>query len=526
MDKAINETVAAAVADAGRYPFLFIGSGISRRYAQTPGWEGLLQAICDEVLGDAFAYASFKSQATVAHRNGEVPAVMPQVATLMERPVNSALFEKDAHSEFRARHKTELLGGASPMKLYIADFLQSFDISECEELAALRDAGREKVSGVITTNFDELCEAAFPGFAPYVGEADLLFSEQSYAQELYKIHGSVSDPASMVLTTADYAEFDSRRKYLAAKLLTIFIEYPVVFLGYSIQDKNIQAILEDISRCLPDDKLERLQRRLVFVEHGGPTQVSVQSLSFGGKMLTMTKISTDDFLSIYDALRATRKLYDTRFIREIRGSIFRLARSIDPTSDIVVSGADNVLNNLAEGQKIVVGVSVAPMHVGIPIKPEEIIEDVVLDNLHYDPKFVVEHYLNRFVRQYQNSMPVFKYIRDIDPDMVGKDISAYVRQLTSVDSFRTASIRKGMERQRQRFSSDLSVRGIERQTAPGSPFPFIPYLDEDDIDVDELEALLKERLVKTQADSGGKAVLLKDTYFRKCVRIYDFLRYK
>ncbi|MZJ29973.1 hypothetical protein GT516_08875, partial [Collinsella sp. BIOML-A4] len=67
MDERIKSIIHKAVDDAGRYPFLFIGSGLSRRYCGTPGWEGLLSDICAEVLDDPYAFARFKSQAKIAH---------------------------------------------------------------------------------------------------------------------------------------------------------------------------------------------------------------------------------------------------------------------------------------------------------------------------------------------------------------------------------------------------------------------------------------------------------------------------
>lgn len=118
-----------------------------------------------------------------------------------------------------------------------------------------------------------------------------------------------------MLTSADYTEFAQKRKYLSAKLLTLFVEYPVIFLGYSIQDENIRSILGDICECLPDDKLERLSRRLIFVQHANDTSVGELAMSFGGKTLAMTKIATDDFESIYDALLASRRMYSTKCIR-------------------------------------------------------------------------------------------------------------------------------------------------------------------------------------------------------------------
>mgnify|MGYP000573862705 CR=1 FL=1 len=44
--------------------------------------------------------------------------------------------------------------------------------------------------------------------------------------------------------------------------MTIFMEYPIIFIGYSISDSDIQAILSDVVECLPLDKIETLQKDL------------------------------------------------------------------------------------------------------------------------------------------------------------------------------------------------------------------------------------------------------------------------
>lgn len=524
MDKAIEGVIERAVNDADRYPFLFVGSGLSLRYAGSPNWVGLLKSVCENVLGNEFAYARYDAQARVDVRNGLALAELPHVATLMEPDVNAALLSSDKFADFRQKHREALLAGASPLKAYVADLVSGFPIKPSDETKALTRAGRDKVSGIITTNYDSLCEELFPSYESYVGERNLLFSEPSFAQEIYEIHGSAREPDSMVLTDADYAEFSNHRKYLAAKLLTIFVEYPVIFLGYSIQDENVKSILADVCECVPPEKLGRLHDRLVFVEHGKETRVSDHTMDLNGHLLSMTRVTTDDFLSIYEALLQTRRMYSPKIIRELRGSVFKLATRIDPQSEVVTSGFDAVLDHMQPNQRIAIQVAVSPAAIGLPISREDIFQDVVLDDLHQDPRFIVDNYLARYIRSTNNIMPVFKYLQDLPDDEVEKGVLAYARSLTSLDSFRTKSIRRSMPATHKRFAGHTTVAGIAERE-PDRLFYFIPQLEDDEIDVHELEEALGNALLATREGSEERKALLKDSNFRKRVRIYDFLRY-
>lgn len=524
----IQSAISGAIEDALRFPFLFIGSGLSKRYMDTPSWEPLLQQICEDVVGDLFAFSRYQISASSQPKREPAQSVLPKVASLMEPDVNDALLRGEPFRWFREKHRQQILSGASPLKLYVADVFSSCELRGNEgEVGLLRRAARDKVSGVITTNYDTMCEQLFEGYTTYVGEGDLLFADPSYSQEIYKIHGSVADPDSLVLTAADYDAFKSRRKYLSAKLLTIFVEYPVVFLGYSLQDENIQGILSDVCECLAEDKLERFAKRLIFVTrpHGGQTRVSRYVRDFSGKTVEMTSIETDDFASVYRALLSARKLYSTKFVKEMRGSIYRLAQRIDPASDIVVSGVDNVLSAFPPDQKVAVGVALSPSAVGKPITPEDIFEDVVLDNLRFDPKFIVENYLNTFIRRYPNLMPVFKYTSALDRELWGDRITSQVARIASLDSFRSRTIRQNMPSFRKRNAHALGVRSLQDAVSQERLFHFVPYLERDEIDLKELESCLKSALTEYPKGSLERNALLKDSAFRKCVRIYDYLRY-
>src|SRR5207253_5992713 len=95
------------------------------------------------------------------------------------------------------------------------------------ELNLLRKA---VVDGIITTNFDPLLETTFPDFRVFVGQEELLFGDAVGVGEIYMIHGSHKSPDSLVVTRRDYDVFQAKNPYLAAKLMTIFVEHPIVFL--------------------------------------------------------------------------------------------------------------------------------------------------------------------------------------------------------------------------------------------------------------------------------------------------------
>lgn len=83
--------------------------------------------------------------------------------------------------------------------------------------------------------------------------------------EIYKIHGSCDNPASVIITQNDYSEFKHKLTYISAKMLTIFVEHPVIFLGYGIGDLNIREILKGIAEGLTSEQLDKLKNNLIFV---------------------------------------------------------------------------------------------------------------------------------------------------------------------------------------------------------------------------------------------------------------------
>lgn len=237
-------------------PFLFVGSGFSRRYLNLEDWSGLLKKF-SEGLKDFEYY--------VSSANGK----MPEVASLMAQDFHDLWWNSDKYKESRERNKSKVKDKTSALRIEICNHLNSLsllDISKSEYKEEISLLSQLNVDGVITTNWDPLLESLFTDYRTFVGQSELLFSNPQSIAEIYKIHGSASKPSSLVLTKEDYEDFESKNPYLAAKLITLFVEHPIVFIGYSLSDPNICQLLKSIVSVLGKENIDKLRNNLIFLQ--------------------------------------------------------------------------------------------------------------------------------------------------------------------------------------------------------------------------------------------------------------------
>lgn len=503
------------------YPFLFIGSGLSIRYAGTRNWSGLLKWLCEEVLGD-LSYTRFYNEAKSAVDRHEASSVFPYLATLAEDEINNALLTAEKFDRFRVRNKEKLENGVSPMKLFISDDLSSINVVGNAETAALEFGCSSKLSGVITTNYDFLCETLFPEFDVYVGEQELLLKDPSYSAEIFKIHGSANNPASMILTQADYDELRERQEYLAAKLLTIFLEYPIFFLGYSLQDEDIGSILASIARCVGNSNLNNASKRIVFVsyEESGDSPVSELNMMFGSDALTMTKVSTKDFLPIYQAIAEMETLYDPKFVRQLRKSIVSVASHIDPTSEVVTSGFSQ-LDNLGENDRVILAFSPIDGEFGKMPTPEDLYYDSLFDDRQFNTERVVSDYLPRLLPGNPGGLPIYKYISNSNHSEFHGTVKEEFEKHGQFDQYLNPTILNSKSAWRRQLKS-FSLDGLIDAYGYDKAHEKIGALYSDEIDAEELG----EHLSSLVSRNGGIEFIRGNPELKRAIRIYDLLKYR
>ena len=518
-------TIQEVVARFNTIPILFAGSGITRRYYDLPDWKGLLTEFASRVNPDRFAYRSYESKAL---QMGFTQGPMPKVATLIQQD-----FDAKWYSDPQLRtNETFVLdaveNGCSPFKAEIAWYLREKSVPKPEykaEIQKLKNISKKNLAGVITTNYDTFFEKLFDDYTPYIGQDQLVFSSIQGIAEIYKIHGSVTVPDSLVINEQDYETFNEKGKYLAAKLMTIFMEYPIIYIGYSLNDSDIQNILKDILLCLPNDKIEKLQERFVFVDYKPETvgySITPYTLTFGEQMLSMTRLTLSDFGILYDALAAKKASIPVKMLRRFKEEIYTYAVTSKPGPLLMVADLDD--KNIDENKlAISIGLSnTGEFGLQSVVDTNEWYRSIVLDEIERLKGFNADQLLQYAYPQVKKGtsgdIPVYKYLAQ------AKDDYPEIRAVTpnNFEKLTTATNRK------YRYTTDryptLASLWDELKGDKPKAFRIMCCFPENKIDVDCLGKILQSLF--EQNDNGLETLdSITRTNVRRLIRMYDYLKW-
>lgn len=509
-----KKVLASKIQKTHHHPFLFVGAGFSRRYINTERWDDLLRYFCIEFSNNEFLYDSYASQVSEQDYYGK----QPKIASLLDKDYTQAVLTQASFSDFREKYKTEIHSGISPLKLAISEHLANKKLDGIsEEILELKKAAKRNISGIITTNYDCLLEDIFSDYNVYIGQDELIFSDIYEIGEIYKIHGSVTKPDSIIITAEDYNKFEDKQAYLIAKILTIFLEYPIIFLGYSLQDKNIQNILKTIAHCLSQEKLDILKDRFIFVEYEDGDDISSHGQSFeNGARIEMTKIRTKNYLPIFQAINEVDARYNPKILRELRKDIYSLVLDTEHKSKIVATGFEKI-DYLKEDSQFILGVGVSHGN-GHLVKAEQLYEDIVLDNQYFNPMLVVKEYLPELLKSNAGGLPMYKYLKEYSSPVYGR-IQQNIIKYSKINDYLNDLLRESKKSYR-RGLSQYSVNKIIELEGETAAYKKLYFLEEEEININDLENYLYRIISKNIVELKGNSEL------KRLIRIFDFIKYK
>ena len=442
---------------ANKTPVLFVGSGISKRYLyKYPSWSELLQMSFSKFEPDSFQY---QKHIDSCKRNKmtefEVNAYM---GSLIEDEFNKAFFDRKIIINVgNKKNPSWVRRGISPYKMYLADFFKRQRINRSSELLEELDKFRKlknKVSAVITTNYDTFLEEhVFPkDFQVFVRQHELFSSDSYNIAEIYKIHGSAKDAESIIITEDDYAHFKESRKLIIAKMLTLFAESPIIFLGYSFTDEDVREIIEDFLSCLSDEQLADIRKHFIFVSYKKDEKDLVEIertiTTKNGVEIPFVEIQTDNYGLVYDKLSEIIPGISPIKVRETRRVVKRIVdqnmESVDAESIIV--GIDDLSN---------IDFSTKPLAIAIGYKENilnkygyglleesQIFEDIIFDNKHFDAEAMCSERFKSIART--KLTPVFKYVKNQSIQEETK-LAIYIKEHNSIDKIIANNVVKSLK---------------------------------------------------------------------------------
>ena len=432
MDENMKNKISNIVSSFSQLPYLFIGTGLSMRYSTAPSWDDLLKEIWKVINeGNEKEYKFFIRR--VEHELGQdfdeldpdekKYNLNPVIASKIRELFNNKFYEdNNFKNKIFIDDEIEIIidNKYDPFKYFISKQIGTLKIKDDkivqDETLCLK-ANQNKIAGIITTNYDSLLERIFPDFSAILGNESLLIANTENLFNIYKIHGSNQNPNTIVITKEDYDYFLGKLKYLSAKLLTLFVEHPIIFIGYSISDVNIRSILKEISICLSNEQLINLKNKFIFIKpaFGEAEGINNREIIFGNKRIIMTEIVLENYIDFYDSLSNIESSMPVRAIRKMQDMFCNFIATTEATNNIFVGN----LNDPNIGEKV--GIYFGPLETvsNIGFKTyslNDIMEDILFDSKPYliNKSIIDETFKNIRSTSGQTYLPIYKYLAKLD----------------------------------------------------------------------------------------------------------------
>ena len=289
----------------------------------------------------------------------------------------------------------------------------------------------------------------------------------------------------------------------------------MIFLGYSLSDKNIQGLLESLIAGLRPENVSKLQDRLIFIEWIPDQEADIAStvMNVGGVTLPIIRATVPDFTEVFAVLGQRERALPARILRVLKEQVFELVRSNDPNGRLVaLSDINN--DRDAENLDVVFGVAAKMTAVGlVGLSRWDIVDDLLESpDRGLPPDLMVSKALPK--QAITTYVPTFKYIVGAD---LWKD-GAWIPKVTV-----NAAVKKRGDKYASTFSplkapasmktiSELeSTRGFEWILTNALRLPSL---------TDDVEGLL-EFLVRHKEKRTRKW----SVQYAKAAVAYDWMRY-
>lgn len=519
-----------------KLPVLFIGSGFSKRYIDAPDWENLLMKTYEFMNKTHTDFKTLKLRLKNKAENkdledGELNAI---IAEKIEDQFNEYFYESELPVKYPEWIELEL----NPFRKCVASLLDELRIVEdkTDEIEKFKGL-KNKVMSVITTNYDNLIESLFDSTQDniFIGQPQLFSPNSIELGEIFKIHGCVSKSDDIVITKADYDNFRENAKLFSAKLLTLISENPVVFIGYSINDPNIQQTLSDLVRCLSQEQINNLKNHFYVIEYNQNEESLVEkeylfrAKSYNGEVTTfpLSIISTDNYAEVYNKLSQLTPAMNLNTVKQVK----RIVKDIVIDSTESKPSKENVMTILLDDisklkqsdQKFAIAIGNPrdiTNHFGYNVRPiEDILEDILFDNKQFNHKRLITETFENAYFKVSRILPIYKYILAFSEQEIEQlpKVKKYLSQRNKKKDF----LNKAIENNIENFPTANSIQEMDTDYKSTTYRKYLWIIKNfENIPLSEIRQFLQDEFnCYTDFDSNGQS------NYRRLVALYDYYKY-
>ncbi|UGW84615.1 SIR2 family protein [Bacillus velezensis] len=462
------------------YPIIFVGSGISKRYLENfPKWEELLKEYWDLLENESNFYSYLSKLSTnIQKQDPGLPknkiTYLTNIKAAQKIEIQfKELFYDEIIKVPNLDIQTAYQNDISPFKQSIAERFKSYDIKEGlqPEIELFKQFIR-KAQIIVTTNYDTFIEDLYNDeydgqISTYVGHRGFFDQTEGWA-ELFKIHGSVEDPNSIVITEDDYDLYDKKSILISAKIIAALVNSPIIFLGYSLTDVNVQNMISDFASQLPKEDLRKSAQRIIVVEREeGQESIVEQQVSDHNFGWHYTLLKTDNFKKLFEELIQVNQGLSPYHVRKYHQVIKKLVvdkgkngaldavllspQELDAIEDKIDAGKPIVLA-LGDKAHIYKMPNATSYMLDYVLNKQEIMTDVALRYVASEPS--------------NSRIPFARYVQDIDVDKVDITTKEKERILQRIENHGSLEdMRKSINKYYQQEYDEISQivkEGFER----------------------------------------------------------------
>lgn len=408
------------------YPIVFIGSGISKRYLSGfPSWAELLEEYWNTVDDTGTNFYSYLT--TMRDNHDDLSGTQDlnhqlytEVASTIESKYNKLFNEGKI-----------LLDGLTP-KIVFNDKISPFKYSVCKRFSnysLIENVNNSELESfqhflknakiIVTTNYDSFIEDLLKKNkvepTTYIGNEGF-FDDSVGWGELYKIHGDIKSPSSIIINKNDYDQYDEKSILISAKILSNMIKRPIIFIGYSLTDRNVKKLLSDFSSQLPPEDGRKSAERIFVIERKeNEAKVIKKQITDQQLQITYTLIQTDNYQKIFEEISNINEglspyhvLQYQKMIKDLivtEGQKGNLSKVLVTPSDLA-----QLQESIKQGKNIVVALG-DEKYIFTHIKESHYITDYILDENSISYRLAIDYMLSSGATK---MIPFSKLIKNCD----------------------------------------------------------------------------------------------------------------